>query len=243
LPIRPFDHEVAFQVFTTSNAQPGDNHFQLTVQVPQTAEFFDPGGNPLTLGQIAFSGENSRTLTAVVQSAANLTAYNVDQMTLSGSNLDLRDVILTPRGGEPHLLDLEFTGTATAGTEPPRAVVLSIDGFETEYVLQEGAAPLPGGGISNLIAFPSPMRDQTRFLFESDLVTSGQIQIFSVAGRLVMVLEVTPSSFNDTSAVVSWDGRDASGDALANGVYLYRVELSGPQGTVASDVQRLVVMR
>jgi hypothetical protein len=58
-----------------------------------------------------------------------------------------------------------------------------------------------------------------------------------------MVLDVTPSSFNDTSAVVPWDGRDESGDALANGVYLYRVELNGPQGAVASDVQRLVVMR
>ena len=43
--------------------------------------------------------------------------------------------------------------------------------------------------------------------------------------------------------VVSWNGRDREGDELANGTYLYRVELSGPLGNVRSDMQRLVIMR
>ncbi len=248
LPIRPLDHRVTFDVFDTSNLQPADDHYQLTVRVPQTAEFFDQDSNPLELGQIVFVGENYRTLRVVVRSAADLTPYPPEQMELTGSNLEVEDVQITPRPDEPHLLDLEFTARAASGTEAPRAVVLAItntasgDVYETEYVLQEGEGPALASGISNLIAFPSPMRDETRFLFESDTIASGRIHIFSVAGRQVVTLEISPRNFTEDNAVVPWDGRDAGGDRLANGVYLYRVELDGPVGKLTSGVQRLVVM-
>ena len=45
------------------------------------------------------------------------------------------------------------------------------------------------------------------------------------------------------SQVVDWDGRDNEGDKLANGVYLYRVEIVTNHGPLVSDMQRLVVMR
>ena len=43
--------------------------------------------------------------------------------------------------------------------------------------------------------------------------------------------------------IVPWNGRDRAGDRLANGVYLYRVELDTALGAVSSGMQRLVVMR
>jgi len=47
----------------------------------------------------------------------------------------------------------------------------------------------------------------------------------------------------DGEEIVSWDGRDREGDKLANGTYLYRVEVESGAGQVKSEMQRLVIMR
>jgi hypothetical protein len=243
LPIRPLDHSVVFHVFDTANFQEGDSHYQLTVQIPQTAEFSYENGDPAILGEIQFPPDSPVTLQAVVQSAADLTPYPADQLALSGSNLNLTNVSLEHRTGQPHVLDVTFTATATPGTDTPRAVTLSIGVYETEYVLQEGYTPPPNLSISQLYAFPNPMRDETRFVFETGTVASGRIQIFTVAGRQVDEVAVATSDFSAEGAVVPWNGHDEMGDPLANGVYFFRVELDGPDGKVASEMQRLVVMR
>ena len=243
LPIRPLDHTIVFHVYDTANFQAGDSHYQLTVTVPQTAEFTYENGDPAPLGEIPFPPDVPVTLRAVVQSAADLTPYPADQLALSGSNLDLTNVLLEHRTGQAHVLDVTFTATATPGTEAPRSVILSIGGYDTEYVLQEGYVPPPNTSISQLYAFPNPMRDQTRFVFETGTVASGRIQIFTVAGRQVDEVAVAASDFSGEGAVVPWNGRDEAGDPLANGVYFFRVELDSPDGKVASEMQRLVVMR
>ena len=126
---------------------------------------------------------------------------------------------------------------------PPPAVVLTIDGFGTEMPLQV-AGSAAAAGIENLLAFPNPVADATRFLFETDASPSpGRVLIYTVAGHLVNQVPVRASDFKGGGRVlVSWDGRDARGDELANGVYLYRVELAAPGGALASDMQRLVMM-
>ena len=231
-------------MFDTANRFENDSHYQLTVLAPQSAEFSYENGDPAPAGQIPFPPGLLLTLRAVVQSAADLSGYAPQQMTLTGENLDLSGVQIEPRDGEPHVLDLTFTAKATDGTEAPRSITLAIDAFTTEYVLQEGDTPVQEGGINQLYAFPSPMRDQTRFVFDSGTVAGGRIQIFTVAGTHVVDLPVSPGDFSSEGAVVPWDGRDERGDELANGVYLYRVELDGPNGKVTSDgMQRLVVMR
>jgi hypothetical protein len=84
----------------------------------------------------------------------------------------------------------------------------------------------------------------TRFLFATDAApSSGRISIYSVAGHAVHEVPVRISDFvGGGRVIVPWDGRDARGDELANGVYMYRVELSAPSGPVTSDMQRLVMM-
>ena len=64
-----------------------------------------------------------------------------------------------------------------------------------------------------------------------------------VGTSTVQIAQAVRTAINGSKATAIRDGTDEFGDRLARGVYLYRVELSGPQGTVASDVQRLVVMR
>ena len=63
-----------------------------------------------------------------------------------------------------------------------------------------------------------------------------RLAIFDVHGRMVRVLvddEVSAGTHDAT-----WDGRDASGERLANGVYLIRLEGDG-----RAQLRRTVLMR
>jgi len=62
-----------------------------------------------------------------------------------------------------------------------------------------------------------------------------------VAGHSVAEVPFTLAGGGEE--MVSWNGLDREGDELANGTYLYRVELQGPVGQVRSDMHRLVIMR
>lgn len=75
--------------------------------------------------------------------------------------------------------------------------------------------------LLQVMNYPNPFAESTNFTFvltqEAD---QGRIKIYTVAGRLIRELEFLPvTGFN----TIFWDGRDADGDLLANGVYLYKV--------------------
>lgn len=96
--------------------------------------------------------------------------------------------------------------------------------------------------IRDLLNYPNPMRDKTVFGFRlsgAEVPGSCMIHIYTVAGRLVKVIESTASiGYNE----IEWDGRDNDGDLMANGVYLYRMIIEG-QGEKEGSTQRLVILR
>jgi len=64
--------------------------------------------------------------------------------------------------------------------------------------------------------------------------------VFAVSGRPVANI---PFVFTGGGhGIVDWDGKDDDGDNLANGTYLYRIEMNTQVGLVLSPMQRLVVM-
>jgi hypothetical protein len=76
--------------------------------------------------------------------------------------------------------------------------------------------------LENALNWPNPFQDRTSFAF--DLLFSHDaevtIKIFTVAGRLVRILQdQAQPGYN----LVEWDGRDSRGDPLSNGVYLYKI--------------------
>jgi flagellar hook assembly protein FlgD len=68
------------------------------------------------------------------------------------------------------------------------------------------------------------------------------VTIYDLSGRPVKsVREDAPGS--ETTVVLHWDGRDRRGDELANGTYLYRIEVAGQNGDVqGSGAGRIVVL-
>ncbi|MDZ7268261.1 MAG: C25 family cysteine peptidase [candidate division KSB1 bacterium] len=95
--------------------------------------------------------------------------------------------------------------------------------------------------LSEVMNYPNPFANATEFTYH--LTQPAQqviIKIYTVAGRLIASLGSAPAhaGFNR----LAWDGRDADGDRLANGVYFYKI--IAESGAARDEVvQKFVVMR
>jgi hypothetical protein len=204
--------------------------------MPVTAVFLAEGFEPDE--SIAFEAGVPLRFSGTVTTAAWLTPELTPQLT--SETLELTNVSFNLAKGLG--LSVDFTAKAsTSGPANAHAVVLTIDTHSTRLDLQATPGEPDVAGIGRVYNFPNPMGEDTRFVLETGIsAAGGRISLWSVAGSPVARLEF---SYAAGEAVVEWDGRDARGDELANGTYLYRVEIDGPTGTVRSDMQRLVIMR
>ncbi len=99
--------------------------------------------------------------------------------------------------------------------------------------------------LTDVLNYPNPFRDYTRFTFflsEPALVT---IKIYTVAGRLVKVISGIQGigTFNWDDPLLVWDGRDEQGDLVSNGVYIYKICAEGLSGGFAEEIGKLIAMR
>jgi hypothetical protein len=100
---------------------------------------------------------------------------------------------------------------------------------------------------------PSPFADHTYVTAHVEgSVESARLTVYDLSGRTVFTsdffeahdVDVTGGSGQTLRAVtVEWDARDEVGDEVANGTYLYRLEVRGAGGRARSDMGRVVVMR
>ncbi len=83
--------------------------------------------------------------------------------------------------------------------------------------------------ITHILNYPNPFTTSTRFVFTltgSKIPENMMIQIYTVTGKMVKEIkynELGPLHIGTNITDYAWDGRDAKGDPVANGVYLYRV--------------------
>ena len=229
LPVKPFDHDVVFNVYDSADATDSFEHSTFTLSLPVShyltldggqfvpEEFSIPEGSILE-----FNGQ--ATIAAWVSEGAELQ--------LTGQNLLLSNDNITRVDG--HTVDFSFNvGLPLITEQNDRSVILSIDGYATEMIIEYyDTGTLPD--LLRIGAFPNPTSATTRFVFSADLSADGRIVVWDVAGNQIATLP-----FDAESVVVPWDCRDSSGDAIANGVYLYRAECTNG---VASEMQKLVVM-
>lgn len=95
-----------------------------------------------------------------------------------------------------------------------------------------------GLAVRDVVNYPNPFARETTFSFFLNRDAEVQIKIYTLSGLLIRTLEhpFGRTGFN----MVEWDGRDAQGDALANGVYLYKLVARVP-GVSNGIEQREVV--
>lgn len=83
--------------------------------------------------------------------------------------------------------------------------------------------------ITHLMNYPNPFSTSTRFVFTltgSEKPDDIIIQIMTITGKVVREItenEIGPIYIGRNITQFAWNGTDEFGDALANGVYLYRV--------------------
>jgi hypothetical protein len=98
--------------------------------------------------------------------------------------------------------------------------------------------------IRDIYNYPNPFRDKTQFTFQHNLSKpiDAKIKVYTIAGRLIK--EIEKINLNEKFVVIDWDGRDADGDQLANGTYLYKIILKSSDGEFQKSVLgKLAVIR
>ena len=173
-------------------------------------------------------------------------------------------LVLSPGTLNPDSLRLEVDGASQSFTyELARG-----DTSGRQYVLSWAHAPyadgehavrleVPGGlvldsrfrvesrfALRDALAFPNPFDDElgTRFVFTltGEAPADVLVRVYTASGRRVYEtrLDGLPPGHHE----IPWDGLDAEGQKLANGVYFYKLVAHGSSGTSAYD-GRLVKLR
>ncbi len=135
--------------------------------------------------------------------------------------------------------NLSQTNTARVEITP----VFDMDGIYELHVHGEDAAGNNAGNIdyritfevinkpmiSNVFNYPNPFTTKTHFVFTltgSEVPEYFKIQIITVSGKVIREImrnELGELHIGNNITEFTWDGTDEFGDAVGNGLYLYRV--------------------
>ncbi len=100
--------------------------------------------------------------------------------------------------------------------------------------------------LEHLINYPNPFSEFTHFVFKHNRAGSDmdiRIEIFDLQGRLVRTIEERIISAGFQSTPIVWDGTGNDGSLLGNGLYLYRVTMTSPEGMRARQSEKLIIFR
>jgi hypothetical protein len=182
------------------------------------------------------------------QSPLPVTDTSSVQLFLDGRRIWLMSdtrVRYTPGSGEEKLL-VEFTPELSDGLH-----FLAVSGKDASG---NAADTIPyqvrfnvsrNARVDQLIPYASPTAGPLDFTFRvigAEAPDGAQLKIYTVAGRLIRGLEISASDLRIGFNSIRWDGRDADGDALANGVYFYKLILS-VGGENSEQIGRFAVLR
>jgi hypothetical protein len=101
--------------------------------------------------------------------------------------------------------------------------------------------------LTDLMNQPNPVGEYgTSFSFThnhpfSDLKV--KIDVFDLGGRLVKTINTNVQSAGFKSPLIHWDGTTSDGYRIGNGVYIYRLQLTTPDGLQSYQAEKLVVVR
>ena len=100
--------------------------------------------------------------------------------------------------------------------------------------------------IEHLANSPNPVIDETCFSFDHNQIGNNMqvdVHIFDIMGRWVTTLSNQVNGTSTRIAPIRWNGRGAHGEALRNGIYVYRIVATNDKGETASAVSKLVLTK
>lgn len=116
----------------------------------------------------------------------------------------------------------------------------------TTMDIQFVVAKEAGIKIEKVLNYPNPFVNYTEFWFTHNRPYESldvQVQIMTIAGRLVKTIRQTVVSEGNLSREISWDGRDDFGDRIGKGVYIYKLTVSSTQTNQRTEkIEKLVIL-
>jgi len=167
-------------------------------------------------------------------------ALLVDMQTTNGPDpANLRYKNKTASGFKIQVDEEQSKNSETSHTNESIGYVAIFSGTSAP-TLQEEEIPSSVLEISEALNYPNPFHSETKFSFSLSKPAEVTIKVYTVAGELIKTIDyiLADAGYNE----VSWDGRNESGEDLANGVYLYRIIANSGKET-ASLVKKLAVLR
>lgn len=110
----------------------------------------------------------------------------------------------------------------------------------SEQTLSLNVTELQSLGLFNIFNYPNPFAQETQFTFEINQSADISLAIFTLGGRKIM--EFDPVVYMSGYHTIDWNGMDAFGGQLANGVYLYRIQAEA-NGEKVSTIGRIAKFR
>lgn len=99
--------------------------------------------------------------------------------------------------------------------------------------------------ISEIYNYPNPFSSTTTFTFQKNTINSPvdvDIKVYTIAGRLIRNLNA--KNVMENFVKVDWDGHDEDGNQIANGTYLYKLNVKSTDGAFSKSVLgKLAVIR
>jgi len=110
-------------------------------------------------------------------------------------------------------------------------------GFERVFTVSNELA------ILNCYTYPNPAKENTYFTFKlPKLPEELTIRVYTIAGRLIKEIKKSAAELHLDFNRIFWDTKDEDGNALANGVYLYKV-IAKHNGKSESITQKLAIVK
>ncbi|MBK8499567.1 MAG: type IX secretion system sortase PorU [Flavobacteriales bacterium] len=138
-----------------------------------------------------------------------------------------------------------FDGLAE-GTHTLRLKAWDAHNNSSESTTDFVVAPSAELALDHVLNYPNPFTTYTEFYFEHNRPCASlnvQVQVFTVAGRLVKTLNRQLNCEGFRTEPMEWDGRDDFGDKLGRGAYVYRLHVSTTEGEDAEKFEKLVILR
>jgi len=99
--------------------------------------------------------------------------------------------------------------------------------------------------LDHVLNYPNPFTTNTDFYFEHNKPGQSllvRIEIFTVSGKLVKILDGSFESNGYRVGPINWNGKDEFGDKLGKGVYVYRVSVKTILGEQTEKFERIVLL-
>ncbi len=90
--------------------------------------------------------------------------------------------------------------------------------------------------VREVYNYPNPFSAYTYFTFQHNLndAINVKIKIYTVAGRLIK--EIKEDNILDKFVKIKWDGKDKENDVIANGTYLYKLNIKTIDGKYTDNI-------